>query len=192
MSVMTQPLPATGVAGLFTRADLEAMPDDGHRYEIIDGILIVSAAPAWKHQRAVTRLITILDHAIPDESFELLPGPFDVVFGDDTVVEPDLLIARYDDMEERGLEKAPPLLAVEVLSPSTRRFDLMLKWSRYEAAGTSSYWVVDPDVPSLTAWELREGRYVEVAAVTGDETFHAEIPYPVDITPSTLIRRERV
>lgn len=182
MSPMDQSAPETQTATRWMRG----------RVEVIDGTLIVVPASSPRHQRAVGTLWRVMDHALPQSVLEVVLGPFNVVFSDNTAVEPDLLVARRDDLEEPGLAKAPPLLLVEVLAPTTRRYDLMLKRVCYEAAGTPSYWVVDPDVPSLTAWELRDGRYVEVAEVTGDETFHAEIPYPVDITPSTLVRRERV
>lgn len=92
---------------------------------------------------------------------------------------------RRADLTERDLPR-PPLLAVEVLSPSTRVVDLTLKRARYEAAGCPSYWVVDPDVPSLTAWELRDGEYVEVATVTADEVFDATLPFPVAVVPTAL------
>lgn len=80
------------------------------------------------------------------------------------------------------------MLAIEVLAPSTRRFDLMTKRSRYEAAGTGHYWVVDPDEPSLTAWALGDaGTYAEVAHVAGDEVFEAAVPVPVRVTPRELV-----
>lgn len=175
-------------SGPFTRADLEAMPDDGHRYELIDGILVVSPSPVWMHQRAAGRVFLLLENARPSDDFEVLPAPFDVALTDDTVMIPDVLVARYGDLTEKDLPTAP-LLAIEVLSPSTRRFDLMLKHSRLEAAGCASYWVVDPNVPSLIAWELRDGAYVEVANVTGDEVFHGRLPYPVDVAPTELVAR---
>jgi Uma2 family endonuclease len=168
----------------FTRDDLDRMPDDGNRYELIDGILIVSPSPRRLHQRVVTRLTVLLAGACPPD-MEMLPGPFDVALAEDTVVVPDLLVARLSDLTERDLPTAP-LLAVEVLSPSTRRIDRILKRARYEAAGTPSYWVVDPDEPSLTAWELRDGAYVEVATVRGDEAFEASLPFPVSVTPAAL------
>ncbi|MFD1506389.1 Uma2 family endonuclease [Georgenia yuyongxinii] len=107
----------------------------------------------------------------------------------DTVLQPDVLVARRSDLSERDLP-APPVLAVEVLSPSTRLIDLHLKRARYEAAGTPSYWVVDPDEPALTAWELIEGRYVRVAHVAGEETFTATAPFAVDVRPADLISRD--
>ncbi len=113
-------------------------------------------------------------------------APFDVVLGAHTVLQPDVLVARRDDFTERDLPTAP-LLAVEVLSPSTRLVDLNLKRARYEAAGCPSYWVVDPDVPSLTAWDLVDGTYVEVGSVVGVETFESRLPFPVSVTPSDLV-----
>jgi Uma2 family endonuclease len=167
-----------------TREDLDALPDDGHRYELIDGVLVVSPAPSVRHQRALARLHLALAPPCPPE-LELFFAPFDVALSDTTVMQPDLLVARRSDLTERDLPTAP-LLAVEVLSPSTRRFDLLLKRSRYEAAGCAAYWVVDPDEPSLRAWELRDGAYVEVGHAVGPETFHAASPYSVDVTPAAL------
>ena len=168
-----------------TRADLDAMPDDGHRYELIDGVLVVSPSPSWRHQRAVGRLLRLLDDVCPP-GLEVLSGPFDVALGDDTVLIPDILVARVADLTERDLPVAP-LLAVEVLSPSTRRFDLMTKRSRYESAGTASYWVVDPGEPSLTAWGLQDGAFVEVAHVRHHEPFTASTPFQVTVVPAALV-----
>jgi Uma2 family endonuclease len=168
-----------------TRDDLDRMPDDGHRYELIDGALIVTPAPVWMHQRVLLNLYTILRAACPPD-LEVLVAPFEVTIADDTVMQPDLLAARRADYARRGLQKAP-LLAVEILSPSTRRIDLMLKRSRFEAAGCPSYWVVDPDTPSLIAWELRDGKYVEVANVAGHEAFDAVLPFAVRAAPAELI-----
>ena len=83
--------------------------------------------------------------------------------------------------------RRPRLLAVEVLSPSTRRVDLTLKRSRFEAAGCPSYWVVDPDEPSLTVWQLQQGTYVEVAHAVGTERADVDAPYPLTVCPADLI-----
>lgn len=104
---------------------------------------------------------------------------------DDTVMQPDLLVARREDFTHRDLPTAP-LLAVEVLSPSTRRFDLVLKHCRFQAAGVGSYWVIDPVEPTLTAWDLVDGRFVQVAEVAGNETYAAERPFPVTVVPAQL------
>lgn len=168
----------------FTRADLAAMPDDGHRYELIDGALIVTPAPSYRHQDVVGHLHLLLSAACP-ERLKVLFAPFDVVLADDTVLEPDLLVARRQDFTAADLPVAP-LLAVEVLSPSTARIDRTLKRSRLEAAGCPSYWEVDPDEPSVTVWQLKDGRYVEEAHVTGTESVTVHAPYEVILTPETL------
>jgi Uma2 family endonuclease len=79
------------------------------------------------------------------------------------------------------------LLAVEVLSPSTQRIDVMLKFSRYEAAGCAAYWVVDPDTPSLIAWEMRDGAYTQVAKAAGDVSARLTSPFDVTVVPTDLI-----
>jgi Uma2 family endonuclease len=183
-AVTAEPRTAPPRGRPFTHADLEAMPDDGRRYEIVDGVLLVTPAPNYVHQRAVTRFVILLVPQVPNDA-ELLVAPFDVVLAEDTVMQPDVLVARRADFTRANLPAAP-LLAIEVLSPSTRRVDLHLKRARFEAAGVLAYWVVDPDVPSLRAWELRDSAYVEVADVRGDEEFATEVPFPVRILPSAL------
>ena len=168
-----------------TRADLEQVPDDGHRYELIDGALVVTPAPSMRHQRAVLNLAVRLRETCPDE-WEVFVAPLAVALADDTELQPDVLVARRADLTERDLPAAP-VLAIEVLSPSTRLVDLNLKKARFEVAGTPAYWVVDPREPRLTAWELRGSTYVEVADVTADEVFETTVPFPVTIVPASLV-----
>jgi Uma2 family endonuclease len=175
----------------FVRADLDAMPDDGRRYEIIDGVLVVSAAPGRLHQRATRRLLALLDSACPAE-FEVLSAPFTVALADDTQTQPDLLVGRQEDFTDKDLP-APPVLAVEILSPSTRIFDINVKRERVQRAGTPSFWVVDPVArpaeARLLAWDLGpDGEYRLVAKVTGEEKFRATLPYPVTVVPAALVR----
>ncbi|WP_107771703.1 Uma2 family endonuclease [Nocardioides sediminis] len=169
-----------------TADDLAGVPDDGHRYELVDGTLIVTPAPSTRHQRAVARLLKALLEAL-SEDLEALAAPYDVRLADDTVLQPDVLVCRRADLTELYLPTAP-LLAVEVLSPSTRLVDLSLKHGRYEAAGCPSYWVIDPDEPSLRAWELRDRTYVEVAVAVGNEEFLATLPATVTLVPDDLVR----
>jgi Uma2 family endonuclease len=169
----------------FTAADLEAMPDDGNRYEIIDGALIVTPAPITRHQIVVANLYGMVRSACPS-TLRVLFAPYDVKLSELTVLQPDLLVASKSAFTETNLPSTP-LLAVEVLSPSTRHIDLGLKRSRYEAAGCPSYWVVDPGVPSITAWELREGQYAVAGSATGDESVTLEHPFPVELVPARLL-----
>ena len=160
------------------------MPDDGHRYELLDGVLLVTPAPSVRHQTCVTALSALLYSARGAEH-RVLVAPLDVRLSRFTVLEPDVLVARGSDLTEARLER-PPLLAVEVHSPSTRRIDLGSKRLAYEAAGVPAYWLVDPDVPSLTVLHLEAGRYVEQANVTADEPYHADFPFPVTVVPAQL------
>jgi Uma2 family endonuclease len=173
--------------GSLNRADLdEVRTEDGRRYELIDGVLVVSPAPSLPHQRAVGRLYIQLSTACTDE-YEVVLAPFAVVLAEDTEMQPDILVARRTDLTQRDLPMAP-VLAVEVLSPSTRLFDLGLKRARFEVAGCASYWVVDPQVPALTCWELRDGRYVETRHVTGEEECVVAEPFPTAVRPAELVR----
>jgi Uma2 family endonuclease len=174
----------------FTRAELAGMPDDGRRYEIIDGVLIVSAGPGRMHRRAVVRLCQVLVSAMP-AGFETLVGPFAVGLADDTEIQPDIVVGRDEEFTER--EIARPALAVEVLSPSTRLFDTHVKRARFERARCPSDWVIDPvarpEEAALVAWELDpDGAYRQVAKVVGDEPFQASLPFPVTLGPAALVR----
>lgn len=184
MSVMS-----SGVVGLppgpLTRAVLASMPEDGHRYELIDGGLFVSPAPKIRHQVAVLGLYRVLLAASPAGN-KVLVAPVDVVLGDNTVIQPDVIVAPATAFTEAELPGAP-LLAVEVMSPSTRGVDLLLKRERLRAAGCAHYWVVDPDEPSLTAWRLIGGDYVEVAHARGSETARVDLPFAIEIIPAALI-----
>ena len=152
----------------WSRADLADLPDDGHRYEVVDGALVVTPSPVFGHQQCQMGLIRQLLSTCP-AYLTLLAAPFDVVLDDRTVVQPDLLVARRDRIERRGV-RGRPELAVEILSPGSRVVDRNLKFERYERAGTPAYWLADPDELTLTAYELAEGRFVEVAHVTGRES----------------------
>lgn len=167
--------------------DLGAAPDDGHRYELVDGLLVVTPGPVTAHQRAALRLAVLLVAACPDR-LEVFVAPFDVRLADDTVVQPDVLVARRDDLTRTNLPTAP-VLAVEILSPSTRGNDLLLKKDRLERAGCASYWTVDPaDKGHLLAWDLAaEGRYQQVADVSGAESWTSALPFPVTFSPRDLL-----
>lgn len=165
--------------------DLDTMPDDGHRYELIDGTLIVSPAPRPLHQRVVLRLARVLDDARPDNTYEVFVAPLDVILSDDTLLQPDVLVARTADLTERNLP-APPVLAVEVLSDSTRGIDLLLKRERLQRARCPAYWVIDADTPCLTVMELDTDTYRDVGSFTGTVTYRATAPYDVTVVPADL------
>jgi Uma2 family endonuclease len=168
--------------------DLDRTPDDGRRYELIDGVLVVSPAPAWPHQRVAFELAILLSQQFP-ANILVIPGP-GVRMSLKTELIPDIVAVRRADLtlSEARITK-PPLLAVEVRSPSTALFDLNIKKAVYERFGIESYWIVVPDIekPELIAFELRDGKYVEEAHVIGEQLFRAKRPFDVEIVPSALV-----
>ena len=175
--------PAAGVP--FTVADLERTPDDGRRYELLDGTLIVSPRPAIGHQRAGFRLAYALEAACPD-GLIVVPEPA-VQVDSRTELAPDIVVAR--EQQSRGMKfTEPPLLVVEVRSPRTALIGLNRKKSTYEKFGVPSYWIVDPDPerPELTVFEFRDGHYGLEAQTT--QTISLERPFPVTITLASLTR----
>jgi Uma2 family endonuclease len=179
-----EPWPAAGQ--LFTVDDLERMPDDGRRYELVDGVLIVSPAPQLPHQVVLTELIVSLHGACPPGLF-VVAGP-GVRMSGDTELIPDLVVIRQEQLAERWVTR-PPLLAVEIQSPSTALFDLNTKKAVYERFSIESYWVLVPDCdqPELIAFDLCDGRYEQVAHVRGRQAFRAQRPFPVEVVPASLV-----
>jgi Uma2 family endonuclease len=186
MGVMTiaEAWPAAGQ--VFTVDDLDRTPDDGRRYELVDGVLLVSPAPSVQHQVVSMELGVQLYPACP-RGLLVVPAP-GVRMSADTELIPDLVVVRQEQLAGRNITE-PPVLAVEIQSPSTALFDLNTKKAVYERFGIESYWIVVPDLdqPELIVFELRDGRYEQVGHVTGDEPFCAERPFTVDVIPSSLV-----
>jgi Uma2 family endonuclease len=169
-----------------TVEDLERMPDDGRRHELLDGMLIVSPAPGARHQKVVAQLVVELTAACPRDLF-VFPAPFGVRTAPDTELQPDVLVGRYEDLTERYLPVAP-LLAVEVLSPSSALIDVNAKRAAYQRIGVHGYWIIDPLEARLRVFELDDtGEYLQVADIKGEDTFEADHPFPVGITPAGLL-----
>ena len=171
----------------WTRAERDALPADGSRYELVDGALVVTPSPRPVHQVVSVALVVALSKELPRD-LAVLHAPVDVHLGDDTVVQPDVLVVSRSQMSSIAL-KGAPLLVVEILSPSTQVIDRNLKFCRYEQAGVPSYWLADPDAATLTAYEIDEtGRYEQVAHVVGDEPWTATHPFAVTLSAAALVR----
>ncbi len=130
-----------------TYEDYCLLPNDGKRYEIIDGELIVSPSPARAHQKIVTALVYYLvDFVRKRRLGEVYVAPFDVVFSQFDVVEPDVLYisnSRSSILTRANVQGAPDLV-VEVLSESTEKVDRTTKLKLYARFGVSEYWIIDP------------------------------------------------
>ncbi len=171
---------------LLTVDDLDRTPDDGRRYELVDGVLVVSPAPGIPHQEVVAALLVLLRQACP-RGLRAVAG-LGVQMSLSTELVPDIVAVRFEDFGGPRITKAP-LLAVEVQSPSTKLFDRSLKKTVYQDFGIPSYWIAVPNVdrPELLVFELRGGSYEQVAHVTGDEVFRATLPFPVEVVPARLV-----
>jgi Uma2 family endonuclease len=151
--------------------DLAAMPEDGRRYELIQGDLFVNPSPNTMHQRVSRRLERQLEDYFHDRSLgEVFNAPVDVILTPADVFVPDLIVVgEPGHVSKRGIEKAP-VLAVEILSPSTRRVDRGIKAHRYAELGVAHYWIVDPERRRLECYRLEAGAFQLVVAGEGDES----------------------
>lgn len=176
----------TAAQGL-TRADLDSLretTDDGRRYELLDGVILVTPSPSRRHQVVAAGLIR--QQLGLGDAFRVLFAPLDVDLAPDTVVQPDLLVVDRDEFDDET-RPVRPLLVIEVLSPNTRRIDQTLKRERYQRAGVPGYWLVDPTGPSVTVLELQDGTYVVAATASGDETADVAHPAPMTLHPASWL-----
>jgi Uma2 family endonuclease len=168
-----------------TRRDLESIADEGHRYELVDGVLLMSPSPRPLHQRVVARVLTAVSKECPRDC-EALPAPVDVVLAENTVLIPDVVVGRRDDYTERALVGVP-VLAVEVISPSSRLIDTQLKRATLARAGCPHYWIIDPYLPSVLCLTLRDGEYVPAAEGLKEDVVTVAAPFAVTLCPADLV-----
>jgi Uma2 family endonuclease len=146
----------------FTYDDLADTPDDGNRYEIINGELLVSPSPSVKHQRLVGRLfVEFTGFVTANDLGEVFVAPLDVIFSPYNVVQPDLFFlsrSRLPGMAARVITGAPDL-AVEILSPHSRLIDLVRKKALYATAGVQEYWAVDSRHRAISVFTLVNDQY---------------------------------
>jgi Uma2 family endonuclease len=172
--------------GPWTVDDLCNIPDDGNRYEISDGSLLVSPPPTLAHGLATDRLTTLLKRNTPEHLLTISVG---VGFGfreGTSYFIPDLLVMVAEASHRPGLMLEPQdiQLAVEVLSPGSRRRDLGLKRRQYAAAGIPDYWIVDATQQTLTVFRLDGAVYREEVTVKAGEPWTTTRPFPVTLDPA--------
>lgn len=152
-------------------SDYIAAPDDGKRYEIVRGDLYVTPSSSPMHQRISRRLQRQLEAYFHERSIaEVFAAPIDLILTNQDVLVPDLIVVSDPDLiSKRGIE-GPPLLIVEILSPSTRKQDRGVKAQRYAESGVEHYWLVDPDNKRVECHRLADGAVRSVADARGDTT----------------------
>ena len=145
----------------WTAERVRALPNDGKRYEVIDGELFVTRAPNWEHQRAVLNLAHRICSYLADQVVaDVYVAPADVEFRDDRMVEPDLFVVPLvDGRKPRTWEEAKTLLlAVEILSPSSARADRVAKRLLYQRERVAEYWMVDVASRLIERWRPDDTR----------------------------------
>jgi Uma2 family endonuclease len=173
----------------FTVDDLLKFPDDGNRYELFNGSLIVSPAPTPQHQRVITRLVHILQGAAPPV-LECLTT-VNVRFSNENFYIPDIVVVPEEVSEGVDLMYSPRdlLLAIEVVSPSSKAVDRAVKVEAYAEAGVPFYWRVEPmEGPTIYVYELDGNSYAGPVAYKAGGIFSMTTPFQVSFDPGELVR----
>lgn len=174
----------------WTAAMVRELPDDGNRYEVIDGELLVTPSPVEVHQRAVGVLFGhLFNYLEPLGIGEVLASPADLELDPHGLVQPDLFVQGLVDgkLSRRWNDGAPLLLVVEVLSPSTARADRTTKRLRFQRAGIPEYWIVDLDARVIERWRPQDDRpEVNAERITWQPV---DAPEPLTVNLATYFRR---
>lgn len=143
----------------WTYAEYARLPDDGNRYEVLDGEVLVTPSPGTRHQRIAARLFRRLDDYVREHGIGEVLWDLDLLVADGQFLRPDLVYvpeAERDRLTDRGVEGDPGLV-VEIVSPSSGRIDKIKKPARYAEFGVPEYWAVDADRRAVLVWAFDEG-----------------------------------
>ena len=170
----------------FGYTDLLAMPDDGRRYEIHGGELVVVPSPLPGHQIAVVELVMLLHEYGRRWGGIALAAPLDIVLDEYDVVQPDVVFFRAERrhlVQPYAVTRAAPDIAVEVLSPSTASVDRDRKMRMFARYGVPEYWIVDPVHLQIEVHALENGAYRQAQVATGGDTVRSvlfpDLTFPV-------------
>jgi Uma2 family endonuclease len=174
--------------GFWTYDDYAALPADGNRYEIVNGVLYMTPSPSWSHQEIVGRFFRYLSSYAETAGIGgAFVAPLDVELAPNTVVQPDVVVllkASHKKLKERHIVGAPDM-AVEVVSPTSETHDRYRKIPAYARAGVPEYWIVDPDSRTVEVLFLESGEYHSQGVYRGKATL------PSQIVPGLLVHIEQ-
>lgn len=175
---------AMPAATRWTADKVRALPDDGNRYEVIDGELFVTPSPTLRHQDAVLEVASLLrPYVNAHGAGHVLVSPADVIFDDGNLVQPDVFVTPLvgGRRPREWSEVKTLLLAVEVLSPSTARADRRVKLRLYQRQHVPEYWIVDVDARLIERWRLDDQRPEIVAERLEWQPNPAHPPLVIDL-----------
>jgi len=183
-------VPADWVAGpqqgRWTYKDYAAIPEDGHRYEVVNGVLYMSPSPNVWHQNIALKIAIHLSNALDTNRLgRAFIAPLDVELSYGNVVQPDvfvLLNEHFDRITQSRIIGAPDLV-VEVASPSTARHDLRAKLDAYTSARVLEYWVVNPEAQTVELLVLENDIYISLGVFSGQTTLPSRVlaDLPVEV-----------
>ena len=178
------------VTKTYNYSDLLTWPED-ERWELIEGIPYAMSAPNRRHQEILGKLHLEFGNFLKGKTCKVYVAPFDVRLkvegkGKDTVVQPDIsVICDKNKLDDKGCKGAPDL-AIEILSPSNSRHDLILKKRHYQIAGVKEYWIIDPERHMVQVYLLNEsGQYVTDSYADTEEI-------QVTILPELIINLQEI
>lgn len=164
--------------GSWTYEDYAALPDDGRRYEIVNGVLVMAPAPSPEHQSIAVRIAYYMfPHVDLAGIGRLFTAPIDVDLGPKNMFQPDVVVvlnAHLDRVAEKKIIGAPDLV-VEVASPSTAAFDRLIKYEKYAHAGIAEYWIVKSTSRTVEVMVLEPGEYRSLGIFSGQATLPSRI-----------------
>ena len=170
-----------------TAKEYLALPQDGFKYELIDGVVCMSPSANFRHQTIQGRIVGQIDAYLLGNPIGKVAPEADVRLGPDLVYRPDVVFVRSDKAVRCGAAVTEvPDLVVEIISPESRSYDSKTKRGDYEATGVGEYWLIDPEQKSFRFLVLRDGAFVE-AVPTGDRYAAHVLPgFELDLD---LVRR---
>jgi Uma2 family endonuclease len=180
MTALVIPTDAPAVAGppqgRWTHADWQKLPEDGNRYEIIDGVLYMSTAPSFFHQWIILQFVRRIGTPALEQGLAIpIFAPIGVLMPGCDPVQPDFLLvlsAHASIIHDRRIFGVPDAI-VEILSPSNRSYDEEVKLTAYARAGLPEYVIVDPHARALRHYQLaRQGQYGEPRVLGETDDFH--------------------
>ena len=175
-------------AETWTYEDLFALPDDGRRYEIIEGELYEMPAPTLDHARVIANLIAMLIPLVSKVGGQWFTAPVDVFFPGADPVQPAILVLLpgwQGTLARRGVEGAPDLL-IEVVSPASRKHDRLTKRALYGRAGVREFWLVDPEARTLEIFTLERDASHVTESASGDASPTSPLLGPLPVAVDDL------
>lgn len=164
-----------------------ALPDDGKRYEILDGVLYMAPpSPSGWHQKSVIRLSHYLFAAVELGGHgQVFVAPFDVELSPGTVVQPDVVVLLNENSEKYVVSRiiGGPDLVIEIISPGTAHHDRLRKYNVYARAGVKEYWIVEPTRRTVEIFVLEDEEYHALGVFSGEQTLPSRIVpgFPVHV-----------